>query len=659
MIAHLSLQNSRTVIDIDGTVFAPLSFKSFRPTQRNISDFYKAGIKLFNILSTGTNTMIGLPYSLYGESWIGPREYDFDAIDRQIDFFIENAPDAYFSLMLSLDTRAWWLASHTDYPDSYWNLSQMCADTEWRELASAYLCAALIHAEQKYGDRMYGYYILCGTTTEWFSDRDYETPHHIKENAYRDHTRDSTASIPPESIRETDRAVTYLHPVTDVNLIRYRRFHANLIADTILYFAAEAQRVLEHKKLLGIYYGYLYELGDPRLWNAGSLAFMKVYNSPDIDIIASPSSYSYRAIDSVSAVMVPAGSINSREKLYWLEFDHRTPFSPSSETGIQIPGWESGYKTVDETIDAMRRDMMLTLANGIGFWWFDMFEGWFYSDTLMEEIRREIGIFEMLYKSESKNTAEIAFVTDAESLFLINKNAGVAREYFSAQRLELSLTGAPYDLLCTEDLASISGERYKLLIIAGLFKTDPSILSELNRLKSSGVSLLWLGAAGYIGSDRLDVSGIRTATGLDICTCNGKRDSVTFSDSNTYTIHGRDPSFYCANGDALAFYTGTHEAAAVRSGNTYWYAAGNAPREMLRRIAREAGVFIYNDRDDQAVYVRSDIIGIFIRTGNSAIIEVPENGDYSDLFTGHIYHAENNKITVYRSPSRAILLKKQ
>lgn len=40
--------NGRKMIDIDGKLFPPLSFKTFRACERNISDFYKAGIKLFS-----------------------------------------------------------------------------------------------------------------------------------------------------------------------------------------------------------------------------------------------------------------------------------------------------------------------------------------------------------------------------------------------------------------------------------------------------------------------------------------------------------------------------------------------------------------------------------------------------------------------------------
>ena len=72
-------------IKINDQLFEPLSFRSFRPEQRNITDFHNAVIHLMSILHTGLDCTLDVPYSPFGESWIGPRQYDFTAIDRQMD----------------------------------------------------------------------------------------------------------------------------------------------------------------------------------------------------------------------------------------------------------------------------------------------------------------------------------------------------------------------------------------------------------------------------------------------------------------------------------------------------------------------------------------------------------------------------------------------
>ena len=76
MAVKLKRVNGMLKVEIDGELFEPLSFKSFRPTKSNITEFAASGIRLFSILASGLNCAYGIPYSLYGESWLGKRQYD-------------------------------------------------------------------------------------------------------------------------------------------------------------------------------------------------------------------------------------------------------------------------------------------------------------------------------------------------------------------------------------------------------------------------------------------------------------------------------------------------------------------------------------------------------------------------------------------------------
>jgi hypothetical protein len=44
-------------------------------------------------------------------------------------------------------------------------------------------------------------------------------------------------------------------PVADAVALRYWRFHHEIIGDAILYFCRKAQALLQHRKLLGLFYG--------------------------------------------------------------------------------------------------------------------------------------------------------------------------------------------------------------------------------------------------------------------------------------------------------------------------------------------------------------------------------------------------------------------
>ena len=186
-----------------------------------------------------------------------------------------------------------------------------------------------------------------------------------------------------------------------------RKFHNEIIADLILYFAHNAQEILHKNKLLGVYYGYLFELGGERLYNAGSLGYEKVFLSPDIDMISSPSSYYYRGLLDPGAFMVTQKTLYMHNKIYFLEFDHITHVAPetvsdepqeNSENArlVKIPGSDNRCKNETESLNLMYRDFLLCMANGAAMWWFDMFDGWFRTNGMMNAVRKMIGTAEML-----------------------------------------------------------------------------------------------------------------------------------------------------------------------------------------------------------------------------------------------------------------------
>ena len=199
----------------------------------------------------------------------------------------------------------------------------------------------------------------------------------------------------------------------------------------VLSCAAAVREVIGRRKLLGLYFGYLYELGQPRLHNAGHLDYERVFASPDIDMIASPSAYGYRSQTDPSAFMVPQKSLDCRDKLYFLEFDHRThtapkvidePFYP--ESGNQIyssrifPGADTACRNEAESLNLMYRDFVFCEANGAALWWFDMLGGWFRSEGMMGAIRHMIEIDRSLMRrnAERRSAARVAVIAEGNRI---------------------------------------------------------------------------------------------------------------------------------------------------------------------------------------------------------------------------------------------------
>ena len=649
--------NGALKVDIDGEIIEPLSFKSFRPTKRNISDFHKAGVKLFSILTSGITCALGVPYSLFGESWVGDHQYDFAPIDKQIDLFMENAPESYFALMIQLDTRPWWLEMHPEAANTFTSLSQTIGYDKWREDARDYLLAVIKHVEEKYGDHFYGYFMLCGFTTEWFSHFDEEAPHPIKEAVYKKYSNDENITLPTLEELNVDKSQSFLPKETKEKIMHFRKFHAELISDSLLYFASAAQSVLQHKKLLGVYFGYLFELTGPRLWNDGHLAYEKVFTSPDIDMISSPSAYGYRAEDSTSAYMVTYDTLDKHNKLYYLEFDHITNLAPPEIEGMLIPGGHAKCKSLTQALNLMQRDFMLCASKGAALWWFDMFEGWFYSDEMMGAITHMIEIQKDITKMKHESVAEILVIAEGESLYGVNKNAEINTLYLDRQRDGLNRMGAPYDIYSMCDVDEIDLSKYKLVIFLDAFSIENTAF--IQKLKADNKTVLWMYAPDYVKNG---VAGIQNTTEINIKELIGEETSVSTHFGNLTFEELPKPLFFIEDGDTmpLGIYENTKMTAIGMKRFANWTSiyssVGNLSGSILRNIARLAGVHIYSDNDSTPVYISNILKGVY--SLNDAVLYV-EDGTYTDIFTGNEYVCENGKLYIPKTEMASKLLIKK
>lgn len=660
-------------IDIDGKLYNPLSFKSFRPNPKNVSEFYEAGVRLFSVLTSGVTSAIGVPYSLYGESWIGEDKYDFSAIDRQMDMFIENAPDAYFAPMIQLDTRKWYLESHPGIPNSFTHLSQIAYDEEWKKSASNYMKAAITHIEEKYGNKVYGYFILCGTTTEWFSDGDYEASHPIKEKGYKWWCGDENAQLPSLERLNADGGVFLSEDEADV--YKARKFHAETIADLVLYFTNEAQSVIRHNKLLGLYYGYLFELGGERLYNAGPLGYEKVFLSTDIDMISSPSSYAYRGIHDPSAFMLTKKTLDEHNKLYFLEFDHITHVAPTevkdgidknsdNKSMITIPGSNCKCKDETESLNLMYRDFVLCNANNAALWWFDMFDGWFRSEGMMNAVKHMLQINKTLSEMNSESVAQIAVFAEGESMYRARKSSKLATVCLSDIRRTLAECGAAYDLFSISDLSLDIVDNYKLYIFVNQYdipENRKKFISE--KLSNNGKSVLWLYAPDYANDGKLSTESISNITGITVDEDTMPHGGIVFNGKITnYNV--ASPYFKITDNDAtpIAYFEDGTIAAAYKDINdikNIYVATCNLPSDLLREIAKLSGVFVYSSFNNVYTYPNSASIGVYNASGSDTVISLKDDGLYKDLICNRTYKCENGKLILPHKDINAYLLVKE
>ncbi len=650
MKCKLKKTNGVTCIEIDGTEHIPVSFKSFRPTKRNITDFYNAGIRLFNILTSGITSAVGVPYTLFGESWIDDEVYDFSVIDKQIDLFIEHAPNAYFSLMIQLDTRDWWLKKYADYPNSFWNLAQMEADPFWREMAAKYMQAVIKHVEEKYKNRFYGYFLLCGTTTEWFSERSYEEPTPLVENEFKKWCGDDDICIPEKELREKNRETVFLDITDDADLIQYRKFQNWQRTDTILYFAKKAQEIIKHERLLGVYFGYIFELESSRLWNTAHLDYERIFTSEDIDMISSPMSYWSRAQDCGSHQMITSGTLHIHDKLYFLEHDQTTCILPDYIEGHRFVH-QNKAKTIEEDVNLLRRDFMLAASNGCAMWWFDMFEGWFYHEDFMREITNMITISKTLFSRKMRSVSEIAVIVDPDSMYYVNKNSLLNEMLLNNQRTELAYIGAPYEMFSSCDVDRIDVNQYKLYIFLDQLKKKRQIDRFVEILREKEKVLLF--AYGYNILDReYDITCMSNDIGFSLQENPSLEDEIVLSNKESIIgakVHVPTRCFAVAEDiSALGYYKNSKKVALgyKKEGKAIigFSGLGSMSASAIREFMNLAHVHQYTTNSDTIVYVNNVVLGVYHREKIDAQISLAEDGTYVDVFNDNKEYCSQNKV---------------
>ena len=669
MKVQVTRHNGSLKVNINGKLYTPLSFKSFRANPRNVSEFYKAGVRLFSVLSSGVTSALGVPYSTYGESWVGEGKYDFSPVDRQMDMFIENAPEGYFAPMIQLDTRDWYLKLHPEVPNSFTHLSQIANDPIWRRQAADYMKAMITHLEEKYGDRIYGYFLLCGTTTEWFSEADFEASHPIKEAAYRKWRDDESAALPSlEALNK--KGDVFLCPDED-EVYLARKFHSQIFSELILYFTDEAQSVIKREKLLGLYYGYLFELGGERVYNDGTFDYEKVYLSDNIDMISSPSAYGYRKLSDPSAFMVTAKTLDAHNKLYFLEFDHITHVAPEEISDgrdmnlgnariLKIPGVNSKCKDETESLNLMYRDFVLCSGAGCAMWWFDMFDGWFRSEGMMGAVSNMIRLGEELSKLPTDSIAEIAVFAEGESMYRARKSCGLGTVCLSDIRRTLAECGAPYDIYSISDLALQRIRDYKLLVFINQYDIPERRRAQIEEiLAQTGAKSLWLYAPSYATNGENNVNNCSQITGINIIE-SGSAHGDLVCDGGMYHYPTAAPHFSVEDPEAapLAYFEDCSVAAAHKGSHIY-VATPCLPSELLRSIAKLSDVFIYSDADKVYTYPNSSVIGVYNATDVTAEINVKEDGSYTDALTGECFTAVGGRIMLPPRGLRAYMLTKR
>lgn len=231
-------------------------------------------------------------------------------------------------------------------------------------------------------------------------------------------------------------------------------------------------------------------------------------NSRNIDIIVPQPDYKHRIPGIGIGQRLPSESFHLHGKLFINEFDLRTYGAVSGgESELRVTGLS---QSVDDAMwqSTYRKLAGMMLADGHGWWFYDMAGGWFEPDGIAADIRDSIGVIRALQaKPVSKWSRSAAIVIDEEGAMLRN-TVHKGRYYnfdeenlFSTQMQILSSSGVPYDILLAADLMKDPsiGDKYRTIVFMGMYSIDAARKTMLDRLKSKGRTLVFLSGTGVCG----------------------------------------------------------------------------------------------------------------------------------------------------------------
>ena len=235
-----------------------------------------------------------------------------------------------------------------------------------------------------------------------------------------------------------------------------------------------------------------------------TLDFTPFTRSDALDFLVAQPAYSRRMPGAACGLRIPLGSFRAHGKLFLNEFDLRTWHGRGGDTEARslylsqandLPMWETIHRKLAGQM----------IANGMGWWYFDMADNWFDEESILAEISKTIKTLKGFEGFAGRKVADVAFVIDEEGLLLRNRigqSLSMREVAITPNQLQtLVAASVPFDILLTRDLfdGSVAHADYKAMVLCGFYNIDARRASLVASLKKHGLKLLFLADCGACG----------------------------------------------------------------------------------------------------------------------------------------------------------------
>ena len=675
--AEVALRNGVPCLLLDGVPQPATCYMTYQPAARNFQIMGEAGVHLYSFSATATEST----YNMAAPCWVGPEDYDYSAYDTRVNMLLGADPEARFLPRVFLGTPDWWADAYPEDlvrfdPGDGTSALFICrgkrvaswASLRWRKDTAEALRRFIAHNEAaEYADRVVGYHLASGTTEEWMQwggneDQwaDYSAPNRamFQEWLQRNYGNDdalqtawgndalnfASAEVPARKERAAAQLGYWKDPGVAQPSIDYVLYTSWLTADTIEYFARLVKERTKRERLVGVFYGYVLSLaGGQREQNAGHLAIDRVFASPNIDFVSSPSNYTARQLGTgYPYPMALLDSVKRHGKLWFNENDQRTWLTKGLEVGRL-----GKTATYEETLLNQKREFAWSLVQRVGMWWFDMGGGWYDDPRLLRDFSHMNQIAHERLDVNGASVAEIAFVVDPKSSAYLQPGAQYGWCAQVMQQPVLGRVGAPFATITLGDLEA--SPPYKVYIFANCFAPSREKREAIRKLQArEDVVVLWLGPAGLYRDGKLDTDAMKSLTGFALEVDAGQvpwRATPTeaakawgWTDAAPLGSGRKGPC-------AVASAEGVRVLATLEDGRPGIVAREEGRRTIvhstapllsagfMRTLAEKAGVHCYAPLGD-IVWASRELLALSVNEGGPRTIHLPESATVVDLWTG-------------------------
>lgn len=616
----------------------------------------------------------------------GRKALDMDLVRRQLRGVLDACPDAGIVVRLHVNAPMWWNRAHPDecvqfangalekFPeglpfnhedgDIFRSLRASLASEQWRRESGARVvefCQKL--SRTKEGRAVIGIHLSCGVYGEWHpwgfvkNEPDVSRPmqdafrkwlavkyssDQALQSAWNDPEASRAAALAPDTLaRRCCGDGFFRHPGQEQRVIDFYRCQQEVIADDIEFFCRTVKQNWPRPLITGVFYGY-YHFSLCRQAMAGHLEAERLLASPWIDYFAGPTSYNRpsREIGGSGLQRSIVQSVLRRGKLWFDEVDNGYLQDKYENDFVRSrPLGDTAYLSV------LQRSLWLPLLQGCGLWLYDFGPrrntGWWDGELYRQEFRRTLNYFSKEFRQKTSDPAEALVVWDTESFYFV-ENAGqkTCEQGLDAAAEEIQRCGVPTDHTYLFDLPRLDLRPYKAILFMNAWKLSAAQRQFIrDSVAREGRTLIWNYLNGYSDGRQNDKHLVETLTGFRL-------DKTSIPDSLRWqagdfaftAVERVNPLFTVADTgvDTIALLEGSNTPVIARKRlNNFTSVYAGVPlhgSQLFRRLFREAGCFVLNNKDDFTFEKGGQIIlhtkeagtrSLLLRNGKRIDITVP------------------------------------